>query len=51
MILNQHGGRVWAESSAAGAVFSLVLPFLPGHPLTSEREGIETVQALTGETK
>lgn len=26
MILQQHGGRVWAESHAAGAVFSFVLP-------------------------
>jgi len=26
MILSQHGGRVWAESSAGGAVFSFVLP-------------------------
>jgi len=26
MILSQHNGRVWAESSAAGAVYSLVLP-------------------------
>jgi signal transduction histidine kinase len=48
MILNQHGGRVWAESSAAGAVFSLVLPFLPAHPPTSESAAIETEQELTG---
>jgi signal transduction histidine kinase len=27
MILNRHHGRVWAESSAGGATFSLVLPF------------------------
>ena len=26
MILSQHGGHVWAESSQAGAVFSFVLP-------------------------
>lgn len=26
MILSQHGGRVWAESSTQGAVFSFVLP-------------------------
>lgn len=30
MILHQHQGRVWAESSPAGAVFSLVLPFQSG---------------------
>lgn len=29
MILQQHGGRVWAESHAAGAVFCLVLPVQP----------------------
>lgn len=29
MILHQHRGRVWAESSSAGAVFSFVLPFDP----------------------
>jgi signal transduction histidine kinase len=27
MILNQHNGRIWAESSNTGAVFSFVLPF------------------------
>jgi signal transduction histidine kinase len=27
MILNQHKGRIWAESSKQGAVFSFVLPF------------------------
>ncbi|HEX3744923.1 MAG TPA: HAMP domain-containing sensor histidine kinase [Bryobacteraceae bacterium] len=26
MILQQHGGQVWAESNAAGAVFSFVIP-------------------------
>lgn len=26
MILNQHKGRIWAESSRSGAVFSFVLP-------------------------
>jgi signal transduction histidine kinase len=29
MILQQHRGRVWAESHAAGAVFSFVLPVQP----------------------
>lgn len=29
MILNQHKGRIWAESSKDGAVFSFVLPFQP----------------------
>jgi signal transduction histidine kinase len=27
MILNQHKGRIWAESSKQGAIFSFVLPF------------------------
>jgi signal transduction histidine kinase len=27
MILNQHKGRIWAESAHTGAVFSFVLPF------------------------
>ena len=29
MILQQHRGQIWAESQAAGAVFSLVLPVQP----------------------
>jgi signal transduction histidine kinase len=29
MILEQHRGRVWAESHTAGAVFSFVLPVQP----------------------
>jgi signal transduction histidine kinase len=28
MIINQHKGRIWAESSPLGAVFSFVLPFV-----------------------
>jgi signal transduction histidine kinase len=27
LILSQHQGRVWAENSSEGAVFSFVLPF------------------------
>lgn len=30
MIVQQHQGRVWAESSPAGAVFSMVLPLQSG---------------------
>jgi signal transduction histidine kinase len=30
MIVNQHKGRIWAESSKDGGVFSFVLPFHPG---------------------
>jgi signal transduction histidine kinase len=33
MILNQHKGRIWAESAHMGAVFSFVLPF--HRPMTS----------------
>jgi hypothetical protein len=29
MILNHHKGRIWADSSQEGAVFSFVLPFYP----------------------
>ncbi len=29
MILNQHQGRIWAENSQSGAVFSFVLPLPP----------------------
>jgi signal transduction histidine kinase len=29
MILQQHRGKIWAESHAAGAVFSFVLPVQP----------------------
>ena len=29
MIVTQHQGRIWAETSPAGAVFSFVLPFRP----------------------
>ena len=35
MILNQHQGRIWAENSRSGAVFSFVLPLHPAesvHP-------------------
>jgi signal transduction histidine kinase len=45
MILQQHGGRVWAESHPAGAVFSLVLPILPTVPSrdTLVRGGLENL--------
>ena len=31
MIVNQHKGQIWAESSRDGGVFSFVLPFHVGH--------------------
>jgi signal transduction histidine kinase len=31
MIVNQHKGQIWAESSKDGGVFSFVLPFHLGH--------------------
>jgi signal transduction histidine kinase len=38
MILAHHGGRVWAESSATGAVFSFVLPLSQADMLVCSRE-------------
>jgi signal transduction histidine kinase len=32
MLLNAHRGRIWAEPSDSGAVFSLVLPFRAAEP-------------------
>lgn len=38
MILSQHSGRVWAESSETGAIFSFVLPLSPMQPPTQRGE-------------
>ena len=43
MILHQHQGRIWAESSPAGAKFSFVLPLRPnGACPPAGRDGSET---------
>ena len=36
MIINQHQGRIWAESTPAGAVFSFVLPMHQSMPVLPE---------------
>lgn len=42
LILSQHQGRVWAESSSEGAVFSFVLPFrLTDSPASVDSNGSE----------
>jgi len=42
LILSRHQGRIWAESSSAGAVFSFVLPFrLKDSPVSVESNGFE----------
>lgn len=42
LILSRHQGRIWAESSSQGAIFSLVLPFqLTEGPLIGENGNIE----------
>ncbi|MBZ5653118.1 MAG: HAMP domain-containing histidine kinase [Acidobacteriia bacterium] len=42
LILSRHQGRIWAESSSAGAVFSFVLPFrLKDSPISVESNGFE----------
>jgi signal transduction histidine kinase len=42
LILGRHRGRIWAESSSEGAVFSFVLPFrLTDLPTTTDSNGFE----------
>jgi signal transduction histidine kinase len=42
LILSRHQGRIWAESSSTGAVFSFVLPFrLKDSPVSVESNGFE----------
>ena len=42
LILSRHQGRIWAESSSEGAVFSFVLPFrLTDSPTSADRNGFE----------
>lgn len=43
MILSRHQGRVWAENSPTGAVFSFVLPFHRADHLPGEGGGSESV--------
>jgi len=42
LILSRHQGRIWAESSSEGAVFSFVLPFrLTDSPTSADSNGFE----------
>jgi signal transduction histidine kinase len=42
LILSQHQGRIWAESSPEGAVFSFVLPFrFTDSPASADSNGLE----------
>jgi signal transduction histidine kinase len=42
LILSRHQGRIWAESSSEGAVFSFVLPFrLTDSPAAADNNGFE----------
>jgi signal transduction histidine kinase len=41
LILSRHHGRIWAESSSEGAVFSFVLPFGPPASVAAGRDGFE----------
>jgi signal transduction histidine kinase len=42
LILSRHRGRIWAESSSEGAVFSFVLPFrLTDSPVGDDSNGLE----------
>ena len=48
MILQQHRGRVWAESHAAGAVFSFVLPVQASNPRLHAGQNSPTRACLAG---
>src|SRR5579871_6883461 len=42
LILSRHQGRIWAESSSEGAVFSFVLPVgPPDQPVVADRNGFK----------
>lgn len=41
MILSWHQGRIWAESSPQGAIFSFVLPFSTPEQMSTEPRGLE----------
>jgi signal transduction histidine kinase len=44
MLMHQHQGRIWAEPTSAGALFSLVLPFQRTEPaILSEQEIFQQV--------
>ncbi len=43
MILNQHQGRIWAENSRSGAVFSFVLPLHPAESVQAPPEAVYNI--------
>jgi K+-sensing histidine kinase KdpD len=44
MLMHQHQGRIWAEPTTSGALFSLVLPFQRTEPaILGEQETLQQV--------
>jgi signal transduction histidine kinase len=41
MLMNQHQGRIWAEPTTSGAIFSLVLPFQRTEPAIIGEESFQ----------
>lgn len=46
MILSRHHGRVWAETTSAGAIFSFVLPLHRPGPVLPESNGVPGAYVL-----
>ncbi|MFB3828568.1 MAG: sensor histidine kinase [Bryobacteraceae bacterium] len=45
-IMEEHHGRMWAESGSAGAVFSFVLPFRNPEPIPARADGVSGELAI-----